>query len=155
MEALISFLIKSSAGIILFYLVYWFFLRKETYHNANRWFLLAVLFTSVLLPLFPVHYTLLVEQGNNSNLFVTIPDTFKHIPAVTGQEPVGGAFNWQQAVMLVYFTGAVLFLLPLLTQTSILIHLILKHRITTREGIRIVENEKYGLPFSFFSVVFY
>jgi len=154
MEALISFLVKSSAGVILFYLVYWFFLRKETYHNANRWFLLAALFTSVLLPFFPVHYTLLMEQGNNTNLFVSIPDTFKHIPVVTGQEPVAGSFNWQQAILLVYFTGAAIFMLRLLTQTIILVQLMIKYRIKSLEGIRIVENEKYGLPFSFFNVVF-
>jgi hypothetical protein len=154
METFISFLIKASAGIILFYLVYWLFLRNETYHNANRWFLLAALITSVLLPLFPVHYTLLMEQGNNSSLFVSIPDTFKHIPVVTGQEPVTGAFNWYQAVLMVYFTGAAIFLLRLLTQTVILVQLMLKYRIKSLEGIRIVENEKYGLPFSFFNVVF-
>jgi len=154
MEIFIAFLIKASAGIMLFYLVYWLFLKNETYHHANRWFLLAALFSSVLLPLFPVHYTLLIEQETNSNLFAAIPDTFKHIPVVAGQEEVTGTFNWQQAVLLVYFTGAVIFLLRLFTQTFILIHLIIKHRIKTHEGIRVVENEKYGLPFSFFNVVF-
>jgi hypothetical protein len=154
METFISFLFKASAGIALFYLGYWLFLRNETYHNANRWFLLTALLSSVLLPLFPVHYTLLMEQGNNANLFVSIPDTFKHIPAVTGQEAAVGSFNGQQAVLLVYFTGAAIFLLRLLTQTFILIQLIIKHRIKSLEGIRIVENEKYGLPFSFFNVVF-
>jgi hypothetical protein len=154
METFISFLIKASAGIILFYLVYWLFLRKETYHKANRWFLLTALLSSVLLPLFPVHYTLLMEQGNNTNLFVSIPDTFKHLPAVTGQEPVVVSFKWQQAVLLVYFTGAAIFLLRLITQTGILIHLIIRHRIKTLDGIRIVENQKYGLPFSFFNVIF-
>lgn len=154
METFISYLIQASAGIVLFYLGYWLFLKNETYHNANRWFLLATLFSSVLLPLFPVHYTLLVEQGGNTNLFSAIPDTFKHIPIVAGQEPVTGAFNWYQAVLLVYFTGAAIFLLRLITQTAILIQLMLKYRIKSLEGIRIVENEKYGLPFSFFNVVF-
>jgi outer membrane biosynthesis protein TonB len=154
METFISFLFKASAGIALFYLGYWLFLRNETYHNANRWFLITALLSSVLLPLFPVHYTLLMEQGNNANLFVSIPDTFKHIPAVAGQEAAVGSFNGQQAVLLVYFTGAAIFLLRLLTQTFILIQLIIKHRIKSLEGIRIVENEKYGLPFSFFNVVF-
>lgn len=154
METFITFLIKASAGIMLFYIIYWLFLRNETYHNANRWFLLTALFSSVVLPLFPVHYTLLVEQANNTNLFIALPDTFKHIPAVMHQEQVAGGFDWQQAVLLVYFTGAVIFLLRLFTQTFILIHLIIKHRIKTREGIRMVENEKYGLPFSFFNVVF-
>ncbi len=154
MEIFITFLIKASAGIILFYLVYWFFLRKETYHNANRWFLLIALFSSVLLPIFPVHYTLLMEQRNNTNLFDTIPDTFKHIPAVTGQDTVAGSFNWQQAVFLFYFIGAAIILLRLLTQTIILVHLMIKYRIKSMDGVRIVENEKYGLPFSFFKVVF-
>lgn len=154
METLLTYLVQASAGIVLFYMIYWLFLKNETYHNANRWFLLTVLFSSVLLPLLPVHYTLQVEQGTNPNLFAAIPDTFKHIPAVAGQEAVTGTFNWQQPVLLVYFTGAAIFLLRLFTQTFILIHLIIKHRIKTHEGIRIVENEKYGLPFSFFNVVF-
>ena len=155
METFIVFLIKASIGTILFYLVYWFFLRHETYHNANRWFLLSALFTSVLIPLFPVQYTLLVEQGNASNLFVAIPDSFKNIPVINGQDqaPIG-SIDWQQAILLVYFTGATIFLLRLLTQTIILIQLMFKNRIKPKEGIHIVENEKYGLPFSFFNVVF-
>jgi hypothetical protein len=154
METFISFLVKSSAGIILFYLVYWLFLRNETYHSVNRWFLMAALFLSVLLPLFPVHYTFLMEQGNNTNLFVTIPDTFNNMPVVANQEPVAGSFNWQQAILMVYFTGAAIFMVRLLTQTFILIQLMLMYRIKSTEGIWIVENEKYGLPFSFFNVVF-
>jgi hypothetical protein len=154
METFIVFLIKASTGTILFYLVYWLFLRNETFHNANRWYLLSALFISVLIPLFPVHYTLFVDQGNTSNLFVAIPDTFKHIPVLNEQPQISGSFNWQQAILLVYFTGAAIFLLRLLTQTIILIQLMLKNRIKPIEGIRIVENEKYGLPFSFFNVVF-
>ena len=155
METFIVFLIKVSIGTILFYLVYWFFLRHETYHNANRMFLLSALFTSVLIPLFPLQYTLLVEQVNTSNLFAAIPDTFKNIPIIDGQHQANaGTVNWQQAVLLIYFTGAAIFLLRLLIQTTILIQLILKNRIKPVEGIRIVENEKYGLPFSFFNVVF-
>jgi hypothetical protein len=154
METFISFLVKSSAGIILFYLVYWLFLRNETYHNANRWFLLAALFLSVLLPLFPVHYTVFMEQGSRTNILTTIPDTFQHLPAVAGQESVAGSINWQQAGLLVYFTGAAIFLLRLLTQTIILIQFIIKFRVKSMDGIRIVENQKYGLPFSFFNVVF-
>ena len=154
MEHFTSFLLKASAGIILFYLVYWFLLRKETFHKANRWFLLAALLSSVLLPLLPVQYTILVEQQHNSNLLVSIPDTFNHLPSVTGREPMTGSFSWHQAVWVVYFTGACIFLLRLVSQTIILVHLMLKYRIKRMEGIPIIENEKYQLPFSFFNMVF-
>ncbi len=31
----------------------------------------------------------------------------------------------------------------------------IKHRVKSLDGIRVVENEKYGLPFSFFNIVFF
>ena len=64
------------------------------------------------------------------------------------------SINWQQAVLLIYLTGAAIFLFRLLVQSFILIHLMIKYRIKSLDGVRIVENEKYGMPFSFFNVVF-
>ncbi|MFV0266569.1 MAG: M56 family metallopeptidase, partial [Draconibacterium sp.] len=43
---------------------------------------------------------------------------------------------------------------PLLQQTGVLLSLLIKHRMKSFEGVRIIENEKYGLPFSFFNVIF-
>lgn len=154
METIFAFLLKASAGIILFYAVYWFFLKKETFYSANRWFLITTLLFAVLLPLFPLHYSVIVEQENNANVFRTISDTFKHIPVISDSASTQNNFNWQQALLLIYLTGAVIFLLRLLTQTIILIHLMIKYRIKSLEGVRIVENEKYGLPFSFFNIIF-
>src|SRR3954470_16621582 len=50
MEALFIFVVKSSGLLILFYFAYHFLLRKETFFNSNRWFLLIGLITSVVLP---------------------------------------------------------------------------------------------------------
>jgi TonB family protein len=154
METIFEFLLKASSGIALFYLVYWFFLRKETFYTANRWFLLTALLSAIFIAIFPVQYSVLIEAENNKTVFKSISDTFKNIPVVTDSELPTESFNWQQAVLLVYITGAALFLLRLLTQTFILIQLMIKHRIKSLDGTRVVENEKYGLPFSFFNVVF-
>ncbi|MCG6190317.1 M56 family metallopeptidase [Maribellus maritimus] len=154
MEALFTFLVNASGGIILFYVVYWVFLRNETFYNANRWFLFMALISAVLLPLFPLKYQVIIEPENNATVLKTISDTFKHIPVVSGTEFERQGFNWHQGVLLVYLTGASIFLLRLLIQTFILIYLIIKYRVKSLDGIRIVENEKYGLPFSFFNVVF-
>ncbi|MBK6283412.1 MAG: carboxypeptidase-like regulatory domain-containing protein [Draconibacterium sp.] len=155
METIFIFLLKASSGIVLFYLVYWFFLRKETFYTANRWFLLTALFTAIFLPLFPVQYSVLADPENNETVLKSISDTFKNIPVVTASELPDEKFNWQQAILLVYLTGASLFLLRLLIQTFILIRLMIKHRVKSLDGIRVVENEKYGLPFSFFNIVFF
>ena len=154
METLFSFLINASAGIVLFYIVYWIFLRKETFYTANRWFLLTALLTAVVVPVFPIQYTVFVEAENSKTAIKTISDTFKSIPAVGGSEFENSGFSWQHAIFLVYITGVAIFLLRLISQTLILVHLMIKYQIKSFNGVRSVENEKYGLPFSFFNVIF-
>jgi beta-lactamase regulating signal transducer with metallopeptidase domain len=154
METLFTFLLNASAGVVLFYAVYWLFLRKETYYNANRFFLLLALVTSVLLPQFPIQYSVFVEQGNLTTTIKSITDTFQNIPIFIEAETEVTNFNWQQAILFVYLTGAAIFLMRLLIQSFILFVLIVKNRVKLFNDIRIVENEKYGLPFSFFNVVF-
>ncbi len=154
METIFSFLLRASFGIALFYLVYWIFLGKETFYKANRWFLLAALLTAVLLPLFPISYTVITELNSGTTAYKTIADTFKNIPNANVDKSTSESFRWEYAVLLVYLTGVAIFLLRLLSQTTILIYLMIKYRVKSLDGIRIVENEKYALPFSFFNVVF-
>lgn len=155
MEILFAFLLKASLGIILFYLVYWLFLRNETFYKANRWFLLLALVTSVLIPVFPVKYAVIYETENVTGAFKAMTDAFRNAETVSVSETQGTAgFSWEYGITFIYLTGASIFLLRLLSQTFILIHIIVKYRIKSLDGIRIVENEKYGLPFSFFNVVF-
>ena len=154
METLFIFLLKASAGIVLFYLVYWFSLRKETFYNANRWFLIIALVSAFLLPIIPVQYSVLIEQKSNTNVLQVISDTFINIPIISESNTETSEFNWQQAVLIFYLTGAAIFLFRLLSQSFLLISLMIKYRIKSLDGIRIVENEKYSLPFSFFNVVF-
>ena len=155
METLFEFLLQASAGIILFYMVYWLFLRNETFYRANRWFLLFALFAAVLLPLFPLHYSVLVEQGENTNIFQALSDTFKNIQPVQPEiADITNNFSWMNIILTIYITGAAIFLIRLIIQTIILFHLMVKYHIKSLDGIRIVENEKYGLPFSFFNIVF-
>jgi len=155
METLFDFLLKASAGIALFYSVYWIFLRNETYHFANRIFLLLALVSSVLIPLFPVHYAVFVAPEKHTALFSTLSNSFKNVPTVNQTElDLHSTLHWELAILFIYITGSALFLLRLMLQTITLFYLILKHKIKVLDGFRIVENEKYGLPFSFFNIVF-
>jgi len=113
------------------------------------------LVSAVLLPLFPLHYDVLVEPESKTTIFQAISDTFKNIKPVQPElTETTVNFGWENIILTIYITGTVIFLIRLLTQSIVLIHLMFKYRIKSLEGIRIVENEKYGLPFSFFNVVF-
>lgn len=154
METLFTFLTHASLGIILFYAVYWIFLRHETFYPANRWYLLAALTLAVCLPLFPLRYAVLVETANDSNMFQALADTFKNVQVNPEVAATSNPVGWAQIVLIAYFTGALLFLVRLLIQTVILVVLVFKNGIQLREGHQLVENDKYGLPFSFLHLIF-
>ena len=62
METIFIYLLKSSGLIAMFYLAYHFLLRKETFFDSNRWFLLSGLITSLLLPLYFIKKVVYVER---------------------------------------------------------------------------------------------
>jgi hypothetical protein len=154
MNAVLTYLLNASIGIALFYSVFWLFLRNETFHRLNRSFLFLSLLLAVILPLFPLHYNVFVENTEQTSVPQTIPDTFQNIPIFNGNEEAGFTWNWEYALLLIYMTGASIFFLRLLVQTFIIVGIVIKYHIKTINGQHIVENEKYGLPFSFFNIVF-
>jgi hypothetical protein len=156
MNNLFTFLIQSSIGMLLFYAVYWLFLRKETYYSSNRFFLLFALISSFLLPLVPIQYKVIVEGGvAGSNLFTEVGTAIKSIRPYAGSGFAESfSINWGEVLLIIYLTGAAIFLLRLLVQTVILIIQIIKTKTILLDGLRIIETEKYGLPFSFFNVVY-
>ena len=154
MEALLIYLANASAGIALFYSVYWLFLQKETFHVANRWYLFAALLTAIILPVFPIRYEVLITNPSTSSALRTITDTFKNLPVSSSETLTSKNMGWGDALFIIYITGAAIFLLRLIVQSVTLVYLIFKHRVKSLNGMKVVENEKYGLPFSFFNLVF-
>ena len=154
MEALLFYLLNASAGTALFFIVYWMFLRNETFHTAKRWFLAGSLFLAVVLPLVPFQYDVILAAENQRPVQQSLSDTYRNIPVFSESTETITSFSWQQAIVLVYITGVAIFLMRLLSQTTILLRLMIKYSIKSLNGLRIVENDKYGLPFSFFSIVF-
>lgn len=56
------YLLFSTAGTVLFFAVYWFFMRKETRFQMVRWYLLGTLALAMLLPLVRISVTTAVSR---------------------------------------------------------------------------------------------
>jgi len=154
METLFNFLMHTSLGIILFYAVYWIFLRKETFYPVNRWYLLCSLLLAVCLSLFPLRYAVVVESPGDTGMFQVLADSFKNIQGDPEISVASRPVVWMQIVLIAYLTGAILFFIRLLIQTLTLVVLVFRNGVQLSEGHRLVENDKYGLPFSFLHLVF-
>ncbi|MGF1585540.1 MAG: carboxypeptidase-like regulatory domain-containing protein [Bacteroidales bacterium] len=155
MESFFEFLVRSSAAIALLYIVYWIFLRNETFYQANRWYFIVALSLSVLLPLFPLRYAVPVHSGDTTVMFQALHDNFGNIRpdySVNQAAPAGsGLIN---ILTFVYIIGSALVLLRLVIQTRVLVHLIARSKIVFNGGIRVAENKNVNTVFTFFNIMF-
>jgi len=155
METLFIYLIKVSAGQILFYLLYWLLLRKKTLFEANRFFLLSGIIIPLILPLTGFHYDVQVSAQNTQNIFVQLDRTLQTFSYVDNlEETQTGSFSWINIIFIVYALGVVLLLTRLVWQNIMLLTLAKQNERYVIHGVKIVKNEKYELPFSYFNVVF-
>lgn len=148
MENLIIYLIKSSGLIGMFYLAYYLLLRKETFFNSNRWFLLAGLFTSVGLPFLVFTKIILVETDLSnldlSNISLTAPiqnESFE--------------INWYLVSGILYAIGIVFFVSKFIYDFRSLSKVLKGKTIQRQADFKFIDLGENVAPFSFFNTIVY
>jgi bla regulator protein blaR1 len=140
-----EYLIKASIVLAIFYICYYIFLRKETFFNQNRWFLLTGLIVASVFPLIviPIHVT--IEPQVVSPPLLTYSS---QIPLIEEQQ--AEPFNWMNLLFGIYVLGLVIFLIQFLFQFGSLLWLLITNP-KNKDGIYtyVIVNNKIS-PFSFF-----
>jgi TonB family protein len=155
MKTVLSILLQASVSMALLYAVYWFLLRKETFFQANRFYLVGALLLSVLLPIFPLKYTILVAQGEPT-VFEALAEAFHQVrPVETTTPATSSGFSSLNWLLISWFVGAGIVLFRLLLQTFILLLELSQSRTVVLHNVRIIENKRYNMPFSFFGYIFF
>ncbi|MBP6181639.1 M56 family metallopeptidase [Flavobacterium sp.] len=148
METLYHYLLKSCGLLVVFYLAYFFLLRKETFFNSNRWFLLAGLFTSISLPL--VFFTKII--------WVTPTPTtinWSQIPETLQTQNTTFAINWFLVIGIVYGLG-IAFLIVQLGYDFYSLKKILKGKAFKNYlDFKCVDLSENIAPFSYFNTIVY
>jgi hypothetical protein len=148
MEILFIYLLKSSGLVTLFFLAYYFLLRKETFFTSNRWFLLVGLITSALLPLLVLTKTVWVEPS---------PATIdcSRIPVAIPVEKTSFEIDWLLTVGMIYAIGIVAFLIRFGFDYYSLTKVFKGKTVHQQANFRFIDvNEKLA-PFSFFNTIVY
>ena len=144
-----EYLLKSTLVLTVFYICYFLFLKKETFFNHNRWFLLSGLIIALIFPyvIIPVHVAIEPQSVN--------PNLISYTAEIPMTEDVTTAFNWGRLVMGIYLIGLVIFLIQFLFQFGSLIWLLLTNP-KNKDGIYtyVIVNNKVS-PFSFFKWIVY
>lgn len=147
-----DYLLKSSALLAIFYSCYFLFLQRETFFQSNRWFLIAGLLTSIVLPF--IFIPIYVEV-NTFDLSSITPKAMSYVPFNNTVEITEEPFDVIQALSWVYFVGIVFFLIRLLLALFSLRKLFKATKLTTAGQFRIYETALNVTPFSFFNRIVY
>lgn len=153
METLFINLIKSSALIAAFYLAYHFLVRKETFFNSNRWFLLTGLFTALLLPWFNITKVVYVEKPKMAlaDLVAYSSQNMVATPRVPTPEP----FDWMSLVWVGYLAIALFLLARIVINFTSLFRILYNQQKTKKEDFTLVDLNQNIAPFSFFNYIVY
>ncbi|UCD61901.1 MAG: M56 family peptidase [Flavobacteriaceae bacterium] len=147
MDALMIYLLKASGILILFYLVYQLFLKKETFFLVNRHFLLIGVMAAFVFPLV------------NINTYVEIaamPITASNsLSANSSMEISGTSFNWLDLIYTLYGIGISILGLKFIFQLLAIRKVIRTNKTIKKDGYVYVETDKDIAPFSFFRYIFY
>ena len=148
METLFVYLGKSSGLIALFYLAYYLILQKETFFISNRWFLLAGLITSTLLPL--LFFTKIIwVNPSPTNL------NWSKVSVTTPIENESIEINWYLIFGIVYGIGIVLFLLKLVFDLYSLSKIIKGKKIQKQANFKFIDVTESISPFSYLNYIVY
>ena len=151
MEALVIYLLKSNALIALFFLAYHFLVRKETFFNTNRWFLLSGLLTSVALPVYFFKKIIWIEKPiiNRQNLVVNSPQGSFPLQ----NTPIVEAFDWTQLICISYGIIAAVLVIKIIFNLASLYRMLYKKQVVKNDGFRLVKVNENIAPFSFFKYI--
>ncbi|MEN2415931.1 M56 family metallopeptidase [Flavobacterium mesophilum] len=149
MEAVFIYIAKASGLIALFYFAYYFLLRKETFFNSNRWFLLAGLITASLLPFLVYTKTVWINASPilNQNLSGT---NFVVIPAKESFE-----ISWNMVFIGIYILGVLSLLAKFAFDFYSLNSIIKGTKIKQQADFKFIDVTENIAPFSYFEYIVY
>lgn len=144
-----EYLLKASAVLALFYLCYILFLKKETFFEYNRWFLLtgliiALVFPFVIIPIYITYEPVSIQESAN---FVT--------ESLISDSSTAKQFEWQNLIPFIYIIGFSFFLIRFILQFGSLIVLLLKNQKNTEGFYTYIIIKNDIAPFSFFKWIVY
>ena len=155
MEALFIFIAKSSGLLVLFYFAYFFLLRKETFFNSNRWFLIAGLLTSVILPL--VVYTEIVWIDPTPVAPVNYPSNYvtSGYTANYAQTKASFEINWNWVSLAIYAIGFAGFLGKFGIDFYSLNSVLKGRKVQQQADFKFIDINENIAPFSYFDYIVY
>ncbi len=147
MEAFFLYVVKASGLLTAFFLAYHLLLRKETFFNANRWYLLLGLFTALLLPLYTFTKVIYVDPRPQLQYPVE-HDTV--VPVVLQQAET---IDWTFVLTCLYIGISLVLFVKVVVNLASVVRLLSQKKKLKKGAYSLVSLTENLAPFSFFNYI--
>lgn len=152
MPLLFEYLLKLSLSLGLVYLFYQFVLRRLTFYNWNRWYLLGYTLLSFCLPFVDISRTLEQSDIKDSVVISWVP-VIGQVNFISHRSGSGALTGWDY-VFLVLLAGALFMLVRLGLQLWSIRRMREKSTLLNYGGMRFYQVNESIIPFSFGNSIF-
>ena len=162
---MIAYILKSSLSLLILFGLYWFLLRKEKLFIFNRFFLVASVVFSLIVPFIsiPVNFQISPKQKNIiptydyimpeiSSADNIIPRDMNINQSYVGKQP--SPIDISEILLALYTSGVILFLIRFLRNIYIIYRKVELSEKINFEGYRIILTIDKTGPYCFFSSIF-
>lgn len=159
MPVLINYLFKLSVSLAIVFLFYQLVLRRHTFYNWNRWFLLGYSMLSFIISFIDITPALEKNRLEGEGMIRFIP-SFRLSAAdgdniATTPMPAGpSAWSLWHWMLLVLLSGALLLLLRLLVRYLSFLTIRRKASLISSAGVKLYQVDGDIIPFSFGNAIF-
>ena len=150
METIFIYLIKSSAIISIFYMVYYFLLRNDTFFNYNRLFLLIGFFTATFLPLLTIKKTQITENSNFSDDQIL---TVAKVLNSNLNENYSTNIDWISICFLIYIGITFIISMKIIAAIFHIINILKTKQYQHINGFKYIDSDDIDAPFSFYNFI--
>lgn len=141
------------SGILFGY--YWIFLRNKIFHQYNRFYLLAAMVLSLLLPLLKINFW---QEGAQTNQAINVLRAVSAGDEYVNNVVIGSGnsyWNLQNLYPLIYWSVSLLFLMIMLRTLLLIYKLLNRYPVQQVEEVSFVNTSDDSTPFSFFKYIFW
>jgi beta-lactamase regulating signal transducer with metallopeptidase domain len=150
MENLLLYFAKVNGLIILFYLMYVLFLRKETFFVSNRWYFIIGLLLSLVLPLITFTKTIWVEPAPVAEFYQETTSVNSDLIAIPIQE---NPIDWTIILLSAYVIISIAIILKIGVELASFFKRIQKQNKQKGSEYTLINSNSIENPFSFFSYI--
>ncbi|MGB3005951.1 MAG: M56 family metallopeptidase [Chitinophagaceae bacterium] len=148
MPLIFIYILKLSVSLSVMYLFYHLVLRKLTFYNWNRWYLLGYSLLSFVIPFIDITSALQDNELNNTSVIQWVPVLYKQSTGST-------LLTFWNIILLVVIAGMLLMLTRLLIQLISFRQMMKKAKLISGDAINLYQVDESIIPFSFGNAVFF